>query len=63
METRPDERISVVASATSVGVTLALGEVQVSVRAPPPSGAAAMAPEQLQTAALRAARRVLEVAF
>ena len=57
------ERIAVVAGAVSVGVTLTIGEVVVSIRAPSPAGAAQMEPEQVRAAALRATRRALEVAL
>ena len=49
------DRIAVVVGAGTLGVTLNLGEVQVSARAPPPARWAEMSSETLRTAALRAA--------
>lgn len=58
-----DEWIAVVAAAETVGGTLSLGAVQVSVRTPTPQGSAQMSSEALRTAAIQAARRALEVAL
>ena len=58
-----DERIAVVAGPGSLGVTLTLGDVQVSVKTPAPSGAAQMSAGALRIAAVRSARRALEVAI
>lgn len=58
-----DDRIAVVVGGTSVGVSINLGDVVVSVNAPHPSGAGSLNEAQLRSAALRAARRALEVAL
>ena len=58
-----DQRIAVVAAVGTVGVTVTLGDVQVTVRTPSPPGSASMSAEALRAAAIRAARRALEVAL
>ena len=58
-----DKRITVVAALRTVGVTLNLGDVQVSVRAPTPSGPMGTNADFLRAAAIRTARRALEVAL
>lgn len=58
-----DERIAVVAGGGTLGVTLSLGDVQVSVRLPAPAEAAGMSADALRTAAIRSARRALGVAL
>lgn len=56
-----DDRITVVAAATTVGVSVDLGEAQVNARVPLPAGAAHMDEQQLRSASLKAARRALEI--
>ena len=57
------ERIAVVVGRRSVGVTVSLGEVIVTVNAPAPANLAAGREEQARGAALRQAARALEVAL
>ena len=63
MDTAHDDRVSVIAGATSVAVTLTVGQTQVSVRVPRTAGDTWWSEEQLRATALRSARRALEVAI
>ena len=62
-ESTSAERIAVVAGRRSVGVTVSLGEVVVTVAAPMPANFATSSEEQAHGAALRLAARALEVAL
>jgi len=59
---RPDDRIEVTAGATKLGVSVKLGDVQVSVSLPAPPGLSELSVDQVRTLAFRHARRALEVA-
>jgi hypothetical protein len=59
---RIDDRIEVTAGATMLGVTLKLGDVQVTVSLPAPAGLSELSVDQVRTLAFRHARRALEVA-
>lgn len=58
-----EDRVAVVVTPTTMGVTVTLGEVQVTVRSPLPPGSSQMTEQQARAGALRAARRALEVAL
>ncbi len=56
------DRIEVVAALTTIGVTLRLGDVVVTVTLPAPASLREMSEDQARATALRQARRALEVA-
>ena len=58
----PPERIHVSSDGAQVGVVVSMGEVGVSVTSPTPTGFAQLDIESMRAAALRQARRALDVA-
>ena len=63
MDAGGEERITVVAGATTYGVTLNLGDTLVTVRTPRSAAEIGLTDEQTRAASLRNARRALEVAL
>ena len=56
------ERVHVSSDGAQVGVIVAMGEVRVSITSPAPAGFAQLDIEPMRAAALRLARRALDVA-
>ena len=62
MPSPSSSRIHVTAGLSMVGVVIAIGDVQTAITLPAPNGGAQLTEDQVRTAALRAARRALDVA-